>query len=273
MSGVDLHLHSSCSDGKATPAEIAARAVQAGIDCISLTDHGMVDGLGQLRRCLEGSGLELVDGVELVADVAALEEIHILGYGIDTGNQALLEGLKRVVRLKRKQLAGMVEQLQQQGVRVSCEEIPDWESKDYVGRPALAQLLVSKGVVRTRRAAFDQYLTAGGSAYVPLGAMSPAQCVDLIHQAGGLAVLAHPNLRQLDTWVRPLVAAGLDGIEVYRSSVGGNDELYAEMVTQDFGLVATGGSDWHGRDSDGPLGAFSVPRERLLPFFEKLANR
>ena len=270
---MDLHIHSSCSDGLVSPTGIARQAIQAGLSCISLTDHNTVVGLRELRSCLEGSSVELIDGVELCANSEDATEIHILGYGVSPQDAGLLETLLRVASLKRVQMARMVEGLQQQGVDVRVEDIPGGLEAEYVGRPMLAHVLMQKGVVRTTREAFDRYLGSGGSVYVPLGALSPEECMQVIHNAGGLAVFGHPTIELLDAYVVKLAHVGLDGLEVYRPSIGGNKELYAEMVAQDFGLFVTGGSDWHGRAAEGPLGGFSVPGEKLSGFSERIHAR
>ena len=264
----DLHIHSTHSDGAAQPAEIARQAVGGGLSFISLTDHNCIEGVEELRRHLAGTSVRVIDGVEVSADADGETEIHILGYGVDIGNQALLAGLAGIVARKREQLDRMVAALRRQGVSISSDEIPD-RGTGYVGRPALARLLLDKGVVRTYGEAFARFLGVEGSVYGPLGGMGPAECIELIHQAGGLAVLGHPSMGLLDGWVIRLAQAGLDGMEVYRPNSGGNEELYAEMVARDFGLVATAGSDWHGRPSECPLGTFTVDADRLAEFFAR----
>lgn len=270
--GVDLHIHSDHSDGLASTAEIARQALSAGLSCIALADHNGVDGLEELHELLDGAGVRVVDAVEMSADGENESEIHILGYGIDPHNELLRAAFARVVELKRQQLDAMVSLLRRRGIDISPEEVPDRQGA-YVGRPALARLLVQKGVVHTAGQAFARYLGVQGDVYVPLGAIGPAECVELIHRAGGLAVLGHPSIGLLDAWAARLAEAGLDGIEVYRPNIQGSEELYAQAVARDFGFVETGGSDWHGRPEGGPLGTFVVQQSDLRPFFARLGDR
>ncbi len=269
VGGVDLHVHSTFSDGRADPAEVARQACSAGLGCIALTDHNVIDGLEPLGKCLDGTGVRLVAGVELTADGDDGSEIHILGYGIDSGSEALQRALEKIAVLKRRQLACMVAGLRQQGVDISADDLPQREC-GYVGRPVLARLLVERGIVRRSSEAFSRYLGAAGSVYVPLGALSPTECVELIHGIGGLAVLAHPRTELLDGWVGRLAEAGLGGVEVYRPRADGAEVFYAETVARDFGMAATGGSDWHGLPAEGPLGSFAVEFEKVAEFFARL---
>ncbi|MDP6440058.1 MAG: PHP domain-containing protein [Candidatus Brocadiia bacterium] len=267
--GVDLHVHSTSSDGRAGPAEVARQACSAGLDCIALTDHNVIDGLEPLGKCLDGTGVRLVAGVELTADGDDGAEIHILGYDVDTGSEVLERVLEKIAVLKRRQLACMVAGLRQLGVDISADDLPQKEC-GYVGRPVLARLLVERGIVRSSSQAFSRYLGAAGSVYAPLGALGPTECVELIHEIGGLAVLAHPRMELLDSWVGRLAEAGLDGLEVYRPRADSAEVFYAETVARDLGMVATGGSDWHGLPAEGPLGSFAVEFEKVAEFFARL---
>jgi hypothetical protein len=133
-------------------------------------------------------------------------------------------------------------------------------------------MLVRQGVVRTVGQAFRRYLGRRSSCFVQMEPFEPGRCIRAIHAAGGLAVLAHPRIRTVDAWIEPLAKMGLDGIEVYRPACSGNQLLYVEKAVEHFGLLATGGSDWHGRDRDPPLGAFSVAHSRIRRFMDALAE-
>jgi len=269
MKRVDLHIHSNRSDGILSPSELAARLVGSGLECVALTDHNVVHGIAELRDALRGSEVQIVDGVEMSVEDQEVGEIHMLGYGIDTEAAPLRQLLAYLVARKRVQISRMIERLQEEGRNVNPLDVLGSDATRYVGRQALARALVEKKMVGTIGEAFARYLGRKGRAYMPMGAIAPEEGVAAIHQAGGLAVLAHPSVGLLDACLTRLVKAGMDGIEVYRRTGGGNEELYAELVAEDFGLCATGGSDWHGEAGDGDLGEFWVRDEKLIGFFER----
>jgi hypothetical protein len=270
MPGADLHIHSIWSDGLTSPPEIARQVREARLSYVSLTDHNILNGVEVLVRCLEDTDVEVITGVEMTTADDDLGEVHILGYGIDTANAPLRAALRSVMERKRQQLARMMDGLMKEGIEIGEDGVREQPGPGYVGRLALARVLVRKGGARSIYHAFSRYLGEEGKLYSPLSAMNVGRAIDLIHQAGGLAVLAHPTIDMLDAAIRRYDRLGLDGIEVYRASSGGNEELYAEMLAEDFGLVMTGGSDWHGRRSHGPIGRFRVDEEKIAAFLQRL---
>lgn len=270
MAGADLHIHSIWSDGLTSPPEIARQAEQNALRYISLTDHNIINGVEVLVRCLRGTPVTAITGVEITTEDGELGEVHILGYGIDTTDQALRQALREMTERKRKQLAHMMKGLAKEGIQIDDDELRAEAGPGYVGRLALARVLVRKGGASSIYQAFARYLGEEGELYRPPCAMPVGRAIDVIHGAGGLAVLAHPTMNMLDAAIRRYHRLGLDGIEVYRPGAGGNEELYAEMVAEDFGLIMTGGSDWHGRDKDGKLGTFTVEEDKLSGFFGRL---
>jgi predicted metal-dependent phosphoesterase TrpH len=270
VSYADLHIHSDWSDGLASPARIAREIARSDLKFTSLTDHNTVGGLPELHAHLQGSGVVMVNGVELSSSLPETGQLHVLGYGIDGDCQPLRQAMKRILGWKREQLRRILRTLREQNVAVQEEELLSGEAQRYVGRLDLARLLVQKGYTRSTGQAFARYLGREGSAYYPARTFEPAECIRLIHAAGGLAVLAHPTPAELDACVEKLAAAGLDGIEAYRPGAAGHAELYAEEVAKSLGLLVTGGSDWHGRASDPPLGAFRVTGRKLAGFLARL---
>lgn len=270
MAGADLHIHSIWSDGLAGAPEIARQAKRSGLNYISLTDHNILTGVEELSRHMEDSSVQVIPGVEVTVYDDRLGEVHILGYGIDTGDEQLQGALRKTLRRKRQQLAHMIHGLAGEGIHVSDEELRNEAGPGYIGRNALARVLVSKGGAGSIYQAFHRYLGEEGKLYTPVAGMKAETAIDLIHRAGGLAVLAHPTMDMLDAAIRRYAEHGLDGIEVYRPGAGGNEELYAEMVAEDFDLVLTGGSDWHGRRRDGKIGRFSVREKRISAFLDRL---
>jgi len=267
----DLHIHSSASDGLVVPAVVARMAVAAGLGFFALADHNSVSGLRQARAELQPVGPQLIAGVELSAQPGEGEEIHVLGYGFDPESPALREVCRELVRRKREQMLEILSRLRGEGIDVDPQALALEDLERYPGRPALAELLVSDGVVRSAGEAFGRYLSHGALTFVPIRPFSPALCIEAIHQAGGLAALAHPFISTVDHHLDALAAMGLDAIEAYRPNLSGNEQLYIEKAAEHFGLCLSGGSDWHGRDKDGPLGTFSVTDEMLGGFFRRLA--
>jgi predicted metal-dependent phosphoesterase TrpH len=270
MRSGDLHIHTSASDGLVAPAVVARQVAACGLDFFALADHNSLAGLPQARAALPPGGPQIITGVELSAQPGEGEEVHVLGYGVDPDCPALSEVCRELITRKREQILEILSRLRAEGIDVDPQALALEDLERYPGRPALAELLVSDGVVRSAGEAFGRYLSRGAETFVPMQAFSPALCIEVVHQAGGLAVLAHPFIAAVDRSLRSLVEAGLDGIEVHRPTLTGNEQLYIEKAAEHFGLVATGGSDWHGRGRDGPIGKFSVTEEMLRGFFERL---
>jgi hypothetical protein len=266
----DLHIHTSASDGLVAPAVVAARVAAAGLGFFAISDHNSTTGLPVARAALPPDGPEMIAGVELSAQPGEGEEIHVLGYGVDADCTALREVCRELITRKRRQMLDILSRLRAEGIEVDPQALALEDLERYPGRPALAELLVSDGVVRSAGEAFGRYLSSGAGTFVPMPAFSPALCIEAVHAAGGLAVLAHPLISTVDRWVQALTDMGLDGIEAHRPSLGGNEQLYIEKAAEHFGLFLTGGSDWHGRPKDGPIGSFTVSEDLLAGFFARL---
>lgn len=272
MAKGDLHIHTNVSDGAFTPAAVARMAAAGGLDFFAVTDHNSLAGLGLVERAVPADGPRFICGVELSSQPQEGDEIHVLGYGFGADLSALEATCRRITRRKQEQLREMIRRLRQEGVDVDPACVPRDEGDVYVGRPLLAEELVRKGLVRTLNQAFVRYLGRGRPAFVPMRQFNPCHCIEAIHGAGGLAVLAHPTIATVDRWIEPLAAMGLDGVEAYRPALAGNEQLYVEKVAEHFGLFVTGGSDWHGRQGGSPLGAFSVSDRQIGDFFRALGS-
>ena len=266
----DLHIHTTASDGLVAPALVARQIAASGLGFFAVSDHNSTAGLAAARAALPPDGVEMIAGLELSSQPGEGEEIHVLGYGIDADCPALREVCRELISRKRQQMLDIIGRLRAEGIDVDPQALRLEDLERYPGRPALAELLVSDGVVRSAGEAFGRFLSHGAGTFVPMPSFSPALCIDAVHAAGGLSVLAHPLISTIDRWLQPLVDMGLDGIEANRPSLGGNEQLYMEKVAEHFGLFITGGSDWHGREKDGPIGTFSVPEEALGGFFARL---
>ena len=273
MSNGDLHVHTNVSDGMLSPEEVAHRAVAASLGFISVTDHNSLGGLRRAGQALPQDRVRFISGVELTAQPEDEREIHLLGYGIDPDSEELKEVCREITRCKKEQLREMVRRLQYDGVDVDLPSLSLEDEEGYAGRPLLAQELVSRGVVVDLNQAFGRYLGENARAFVRMSRFEPRRCVEAIHSAGGLVVLAHPSILTVDRWIEPLADLGLDGVEAYRPALRGNAQLYVEKAAAYFHLFVTGGSDWHGRESERPLGAFTVSDEQVSDFLAALPSR
>ena len=268
----DLHVHTSASDGMLSPAALALRAAGGALDFIAITDHNSVAGLMQFGNALPPGRLRFIPGVEMTAQPEEGRELHLLGYGVDPECEELGDVCRRVNALKHEQLREMVRRLRLEGIEMPPNVLPPEEDGHYMGRPLLARALVSMGLAQDVNQAFGRYLGEKCPAFTRMGTFGPAHCVEAIHRAGGLAVLAHPTIEIVDQWIRPLESMGLDGVEAYRPSLSGNAQLYVEKAAEFFDLLLTGGSDWHGRENERPLGTFWVTDEQVGTFLSALPD-
>ncbi len=260
---VDLHLHSTASDGAHTPAEVASAAAQAGLAAIALTDHDTLAGVEAARAAGARLGLRVIAGVELSAYEAADRETHVLGLHVDRSEE--LEGHLRAFRdTRRTRAEQIVTRLNALGVPLTLEAVLAQAGEGAIGRPHVARALVAGGWVADHREAFDRYLGAGRAAFVPKHRLTLADAIRLVHEAGGIAVLAHPGPQCTRDRVEQLVRLGLDGLEVLHPSHGTEDVRRLRALVEHFRLVPSGGSDWHGAP-EGPraLGSMHVPGEWL----------
>lgn len=271
MSLVDLHLHSTFSDGLYTPAQLVEQARAAGITVAALTDHDSLNGMMEMLTAGSKAGLKVITGVELGSQVAGVS-VHILGYGVVLDNVALLENMLRLRHAREIRLQKILGKLQERGLAVQVEECDP--KNRAVGRPHVAKAMVAKGYVATVQEAFDKYLGRGKSCYVPQPKLSPAAAVALIHGAGGLAVLAHPEEvgdRKLITQIFDSVP--LDGLEVFHPSARHVTGAYQfwQTFADGRGKFITGGSDFHGHADRYPthLGEFAVRSEWLGAFWQQ----
>jgi hypothetical protein len=254
---IDLHTHSTASDGSLSPAQLVAAAVAGKLDVLALTDHDTVDGVAAARDAAEGTALRLVPGLEVSTHHPAGEQ-HVLGYFVDVRDDGLTAYTRTARGRRQERMRGMLERLEALGVVVTMEQVlAAAPAGANMGRPHLARALTEAGYVHTPSEAFDRWIGDGGPAYLPMAFVSPAQAIALIHAAGGLAVWAHPRADIFRAEIRALAASGLDGVECWRPrTLPVDTRLFVETAAS-LGLLTSGGSDWHG-DWHGPLGSFAV---------------
>lgn len=269
---VDLHTHSTASDGSRAPADVVRAARAAGLVAFALTDHDTVAGLPEARSTGAQIGLRVIAGVELSAVEADLET-HILGLHLSELSELehRLVGL-REMRVNRA--VRIVERLNQLGVAVTFEAVLKEAAGGAVGRPHVARALIAGGWVGDFREAFERYLGNAKPAFVAKDRLPLAEAIGLIHRAAGLAILAHPGQLGTRDRIAPLVALGLDGLEVLHPGHSWDDSQRLDALVVEFDLVRSGGSDWHGA-SDGAraLGMMRVPSQWLLDQEARVAAR
>jgi len=276
---LDMHMHSTSSDGTYAPARLARKAREAGLTHMALTDHDTVDGLAEARAEAKSLGVAFLGGLEISAEYQP-GTMHILGYGFREDDPALLERLAEVQRARAERNPRIIRKLNDLGLDITLEEVAAASGGGLLGRPHFAQVLMEKGYVATRQEAFDAYLAKGRPAYVDKVRLSPADSIAAIRGAGGVAVLAHPlQLKQDDDGVAAIVEAlvgeGLQGLECYyRNHTNGDTEKFLALA-RTHGLIATGGSDFHGTNRPGIAlgtgeGRLRVPPECWEGVVEKL---
>ncbi len=259
---VDLHVHSTASDGSRAPADVVQEAKRVGLAAIALTDHDTVEGVSEATNAGAAIGVRVVAGVELSA-VEGDVETHILGLHL-SDTRELEARLVALRDMRRTRAERIVQRLNELGVRIAIADVLEQAAGGAIGRPHVARAMIADGWAVDFRDAFDRYLGNGKPAFVAKDRLAISDAIELIHRAGGLAILAHPAQAGTRERVQALVALGMDGVEVRHPSHSAEDAARLAALVEHFGLVPSGGSDWHG-SGDGPrtLGAMRVPAEWL----------
>jgi len=268
---IDLHTHSTASDGTLSPEALVELAAERGLSAIALTDHDTVAGVAPAQERGKSLGLEVVPAVELGAWLDGVGEIHLLGYFIDIKNKTLRDRLAWLRDERRSRGRKIVERLKDMGVSISVEQVEKIAKVGSVGRPHIARALVENGHVASMKEAFERYLKSTGPAYVKRELLNADEAIGLVREAAGVAVLAHPCTlgrkdRELPWVLQSLMAMGLEGIEVFYSQHTSEQvQLYEELARR-FGLLMTGGSDFHGANKpqiELGQGSIQVPTDVL----------
>ena len=283
MSKVDLHIHSTVSDGKFSPEEIVSKAAALGLTIIALADHDSVDGIAPALEAAKAfPPLRIIPCVEISTDMPS-GEAHVLGYFIDYTSDELNASLEKFRSSRQRRAQGMIAKLHNLGIRVDWQRVQEIAGDGSTGRPHIAQAMLEKGYITSIKDAFTGYIEHGGPAYVEREKMTPAEAVALIVRSNGLPVLAHPfTVNDPQAMVIELKTAGLVGIEAYYNGYTADETKSLVSLADRHGLIATGGSDYHGLDDSDEtmLGGVDVPvesAERLTALAEqrtlRLANR
>jgi 3',5'-nucleoside bisphosphate phosphatase len=256
---VDLHIHSTASDGSHTPEEIVEIAVRNGLSAIAIADHDTVAGVAAGLRATAGR-LTLLPAVEISASHGH-DELHLLGYMVDVDAAPLLAVLEHIQEEREKRARRTVEVLQGLGVDLAYEQVAAVARGASIGRPHIATALVEAGAVPTPAMAFERYLKRGRPAYVDRYRVTPQEAIALIREAEGLPVLAHPKLIHRDALIPELASQGLGGLEAFHTQHSPNDVEHYLALAARLHLVVTGGTDSHGPGGSYPveIGAVEVP--------------
>lgn len=279
---IDLHVHSTFSDGSETPEALAAAAISAGLTAIALTDHDTLRGVPPFLEACAARGLCGIAGVELSAEYVH-GTMHILGYLVQPGHVEFEHALESMRDGRGDRNRIILAKLNALGLAMTWDEVAAKAGEDVVGRPHFALVMIDKGYVKTKEEAFDRYLAKGKTAYVDRVRLTPGNSIRLIHAAGGLAVLAHPcTLNHTDAELRRLlthmVEIGLDGLEVYYSEYTPEQHRRYLALAKDYNLIMTGGSDYHGTlNPDIALGRgfgnLKIPDELIAPIYNRAGRQ
>jgi predicted metal-dependent phosphoesterase TrpH len=278
---IDLHCHSTASDGTLPPADVVQLAVRSGLSALALTDHDTIGGIAEAADEAKKVGLDFLPGIEISAEFPHPGTMHILGYGVDPTSPSLKNLTDQLIAGRDNRNPQIVAKLNEMNVAVTMEE---WEAEakgKVLGRPQLAAILLRKGYVSSIKQAFDKYIGQGAPAYADKERLTPKQALQMIRESRGLPVLAHPiqlrttNDGEFDRIVKDLVDLGLAGVEIIHSD---HDAAWVEKCTSladRYGLLKTGGSDFHGTNKkDIELGVARgrrIPRELFDTLVERLA--
>ena len=268
----DLHIHSTYSDGTLPPAEIMRLAKESGLAAVSITDHDNVAAVLEADRFGAETGVEVVPGVELSA-IEDGADVHILGYYVDVESETLGEHLNLFRNARRIRAERMVAKLNKIGLSLTMEVVLEKAGPAAIGRPHVAEAMVEEGLVFSYEEVFRKYIGFGGPAYEGKYEISPLRAVELIHDANGLAVIAHPGVYLKDGTVQKILDSGLDGIETIHPKHNADTVAKLRLIVKKLNLVETGGSDYHG-DNRGntPFADGTVPYEWVVALRERAGH-
>ncbi len=283
----DFHTHTLASDGSLTPVELVRAAAANRVTAFALTDHDTTAGIAEAQAEGQRLGIEVIAGIELsVSELEGARSLHVLGLGISTADPALRARLEIAHDARRTRAARMVSRLQELGIGIDLARVEAIAAGGSVGRPHIARALVELGVCRDADEAFVKYLRRGRPAYEPYAALAAREAIDLVHDAGGVAVLAHPPLSSgidapggIEAFVERLLPFGLDGLEIWHPGHRPGQIRRLRRLAREHNLLETGGSDFHGEDRPGieigrgRAGALHIGRPIYEAFRERLMTR
>ncbi len=255
----DLHTHTTFSDGSLSPEELLRIAREIGLKALAITDHDTVEALQSALKLAPQYGIEIIPAIELGTHVNGTE-LHFLGYLIDIDSDTLSHYLEEIRITRRNRAVAILKKLSAYGLHLRLEEVLRRAGGGSIGRPHIAAAMVENGLVSSFQEAFDLWIGDGKPAHVNKGQHSPEELIHLIHEADGIAILAHPGNRVSQSLIRRFIRAGLDGIEVIHPSHDDQTQQMLKEIARKYGLLMTGGSDFHGfRGHQNVFGNFIIP--------------
>ena len=270
---VDLHIHTTCSDGLLTPTEVVMKAKEKKMTAIGITDHDTISGIPEAIAAGEQNGIEVVPGVELSSQYDG-RDIHILGYFFDIDHPRMLEYLQRFRDERSRRAERMVKNLNDLGVQLTMEEVKEKSDGASIGRPHLAEILMEKGFVETFQEAFQRYLGYGSKAYEEKYRIAPEKAIALISEANGISFLAHPGHAFSNEVIFHFIKSGVDGLEIIHPNLSQGRTQQLQQIAQNYSLLACGGSDCHGgRNGRMCLGDYTIPYAYLEEMKKVLKSR
>lgn len=267
---VDLHIHTNASDGAWPPARVVEAAAAGGLDVIAVSDHDTTAGVAEAQEAARSHRVQVIPALEMSTTWEG-REIHVLGYFVDPEDPGLVAHRGWARSRRRARMEEMVERLVDDGFDVTMDEVDEaaGEEAGSLVRPHLARVLVERGHVGSVGEAFDRLIGDDHPAFVPTRLMDPVRAVEMIHEAGGIAVWAHPPMELVDVLLPVLEKGGLDGLEVYRASSRRNAVVRLEAACRARGFLKSGGSDWHTPDSGWALGDFHVDAAEVAELLDR----
>lgn len=275
MSGstIDLHMHSTASDGSDAPEAVAALAERNGLAVIALTDHDSLDGIPAAAARAEAAGIRLIPGVELSVHEEGTD-VHLLAYGFDPTDPELTASIARYRDARRERARKILARLKGLGIRVPLETVEEIAQGGALGRPHVAEALLQAGHIETFNEAFQRFLGAHAPAYVAKAVVRLEEAVSVVRDAGGVTVLAHPGTLNRDHLIPGWARRGLDGIEVWHSKHDATAIARYQGFAKLHGLLMTGGSDYHGERTPAvTIGSVPIPESILAPLDEAFRAR
>ena len=273
---IDLHLHTTASDGRIDPADLVDLGAERGLSVMAITDHDTVDGIDSaLNQAAKHSGLKVIPGIELSTHAPG-SELHLLGYFIDHRSPELLSVCRSMRSDRAERAQAMVDKLNKLGILVTWERVCQLAGDSNIGRPHIARALLEGGYISSFEEAFDLYLAQGKPAYAERFKITPAEAVQLVTRCGGLPVMAHPlTVDNYISIITELTAAGLVGIEVHYKDYNGEERRRLLEIASKLNLIATGGSDYHGIDDTVEVlpGKAGVPRGVAAELYRKARQK
>lgn len=261
---LDLHMHTTASDGAWSPAAVVEGAAAGRLDVISITDHDTTEGFAAARQQAEGLRIQVIPGIEVSSSHGG-RDVHVLGYFVDPQSPAMTRHGERAGDSRDARMREMVSRLAGQGIEITMDSVEAVAGPDrgVIGRPHLARALVDAGHASSMHDAFNSLIGDNSDAFVPLDLLDPMEAVEVILDGGGIPVWAHPPADMVEGLLPTMVSAGLRGLEVYRPRHKRSETLRLESIARSAGLLTTGGSDWHTPDYGSSLGDFHVTGDEV----------